>query len=263
MRIINPERFHRLVKEAQETGFSGWRFSWLTGRMVQEVPPWDYPSLVKGYFKNAHSALDMGTGGGELLASLGPLPEDTHATEAYPPNQTLALERLSTLGVKVHPIEEGAPLPFSDERFDLVISRHEGFEPSEVYRVLKPNGTFITQQVGGLDNLELNQVLEAHITFPYLGWGLASALTKLYEADFLIERSEKAALKSSFLDIGAVVYYLKAIPWQIKDFSPDTHYEELAIVHNIIERQGQFVATAHRFLIIAHKKATINEKNHH
>lgn len=255
MKIVNPQRFNILVKEAQDSGFSGWDFNWLRGRMLQENPPWDYPRLVKAYFKDVHSLLDMGTGGGELLAALAPLPPNTHATEAYPRNQILALERLSDLGVQVHPIEDGAPLPFQDERFDLIISRHESFDPQEIERLLKPHGTFITQQVGGLDNLKLNQVLEEDISFPYLGWGLAAALTGLYEAGFMIERAEKAALKTSFLDIGAVVYYLKAIPWQVKDFNPDTHFDSLVKLHNIIERQGQFVATAHRFLITARKKA--------
>jgi len=30
----------------------------------------------------------------------------------------------------------------------------------------------------------------------------------------------------------------------------------LAALHNIIERQGEFISTAHRFLLIAQKKAS-------
>lgn len=43
--------------------------------------------------------------------------------------------------------------------FDIIISRHEAFDIDEVYRLLKPNGLFITQQVGGLNNKELSQFL--------------------------------------------------------------------------------------------------------
>lgn len=254
MDIINPQRFQQLLSEAQSANFTGWDFQWLQGRMVQEEPPWDYPSIVRGYFKEVHSLLDMGTGGGELLASLAPLPPDTHATESYRPNQAIAHQALSPLGVFVHPLEENSPLPFPNNRFDLVINRHDGYDPIEVFRVLKPGGTFITQQVGGLDNLELNQVLEEGISFPFLDWDLATALTKLYEAKFKVIKAEKAALKSIFYDIGAVFYYLKAIPWQIPDFSLETHADKLAQLHHIIEIQGKFTATAHRFLIIAQKK---------
>lgn len=254
MKIINPERFQRLVNDAQKAHFSGWEFSWLEGRMIQNEPPWDYRALVTDALSNKSSLLDLGTGGGEFLASLVPLPLDTHATESYPPNQNLARERLSSLNVEVHATETDSPLPFSDQHFDLVISRHESYDPSEVWRILKPGGLFITQQVGGLDNLELNQVLEDDPSITFSNWGLAAALTGLYEVGFLIERAEKAALKSKFMDIGAVVYYLKAIPWQVEGFAVETHYSPLVELHNIIERQGEIVATAHRFLIVARKE---------
>lgn len=255
MKIINPERFQRLVKDAQNADFSGWEFSWLERRMIQEQPPWDYRALVTDFLNNTNSLLDLGTGGGEFLATLAPLPADTHATESYLPNQRIARERLAPLDVEVLSTTTDSPLPFSDSRFDLVISRHESYDPSEVWRILKPGGLFITQQVGGLDNLELNQVLEDHPSIPFSSWGLAGALTGLYETSFRIERAEKATLTSKFIDIGAVVYYLKAIPWQVEGFSLDTHYSQLVRLYNIIERQGEFIATAHRFLIIARKKA--------
>lgn len=257
MECIHPERFDRLVAEALAAGFSGWDFSWLDGRMIQCEPPWDYPGLIQSHFSGASSMLDMGTGGGELLASLGPLPPNTHATEAYPPNQQLARERLSPLGVEVHNIDNENPLPFPDSRFDLVINRHESFNPTELARILKPNGLFITQQVGGLDNLELNQVLEDKLSFPFTDWSLAKALTGLYEAGFFVDRAEKAALRSIFKDIGAVVYYLQVIVWQVVGFDPETYRDRLAVIHNIIEQEGQFVATAHRFLILAQKKGVL------
>ena len=254
MDIINPVRFQQLLSEAQSADFSGWDFRWLQGRMLQDDPPWDYSSIVSAYFQKVHSLLDMGTGGGELLASLEPLPPDTHATETYPPNQVIAHQTLSPLGVIVHPVHEKSSLPFEDNRFDLIINPHDDFDPVEVFRLLKPDGIFITQQVGGLDNLELNQALEDAPSFPFIDWSLTSALIELYETNFSVKRAEKAALKSTFTDIGAVLYYLKAIPWQVPGFSLETHEEKLVQLHNIIERQGQFVATAHRFLIIAQKR---------
>ena len=75
MDIIHPERFEQLVTEAQAADFEGWDFCWLEGRLVQEEPPWHYPEIVRAHFASVHSLLDLGTGGGELLASLIPLPE--------------------------------------------------------------------------------------------------------------------------------------------------------------------------------------------
>ena len=254
MEPINPERFQRLVTKAWSADFSGWDFKWLEGRLVEEPLPWDYARIVRGHFPGVRTLLDMGTGGGELLASLAPMPPETHTTESYPPNQVIAKTRLEPLGVQVHALQEGAPLPFPPNTIDLVINRHEEYHPTEVFRILRPGGLFITQQVGGLDNLELNQVLEDRLRFPFTNWCLAQALNNLYEAGFEVLHSDQATLRYTFLDIGAVVYYLKAIPWQIKAFSPETHQEGLTLIHNIIERRGQFVCTAHRFLIIAQKE---------
>ncbi len=243
------------MQEAQSTPFSGWDFSWLVGRMHQEEPPWHYPDLVTAHLQDTNRLLDMGTGGGEFLASLVPLPPETHATEAYPPNLPIAHMRLSPLGIKVHNITEDAPLPFEDQYFDLVINRHESYDHQEVYRILRPGGVFITQQVGELDNLELNLLLEEEKPQKLSDWGLEAEVFHLAEAGLRIKRAEKAALKTTFMDIGAVLYYLKAIPWQIDEFSIETHFEKLVRLHNFMEWQGELITTAHRFLIIAHKES--------
>ncbi len=96
--------FDRLVAEAFEASFSGWDFSWLEGRWRGSPPPWDYRQRVLAALPGVQSHLDMGTGGGELLASLAslaPLPPDTWATENHAPNMPIARARLEPLGVRV------------------------------------------------------------------------------------------------------------------------------------------------------------------
>jgi 2-polyprenyl-3-methyl-5-hydroxy-6-metoxy-1,4-benzoquinol methylase len=100
--------FARYVAEATEAPFTGWDFSYLRGRMEEERPTWDYAERVRARFSSVTSLLDMGTGGGEVLASLAPLPARATATEGYPPNVEVARARLAPLGVTVTAIE-GAP----------------------------------------------------------------------------------------------------------------------------------------------------------
>lgn len=254
MNIINPQRFNNLLKQAQSAPFTGWDFNWLSGRMDEEAPPWDFAQLVRNYIPKARALLDMGTGDGEFLSSLAPLPADTHATESYKPNLPIAQNRLYPLGVSVHHISDDADLPFGNQRFSLIINRHESYNPNEIFRLLKPGGIFITQQVGGLDNLEINQVLEEKITFPYTAYNLVTAETALNQAGLTIDQAQSAALKTEFYDIGALVYYLKAISWQVAGFNTKTHFEKLVLLHNFIERHGAFITTAHRFFILAHKE---------
>ena len=101
----------------------------------------------------------MDTGGGELLADLAPLPSETVASERYPPNIAVAKARLEPLGVQVVTPDDDEILPFENDRFDLVINRHGDFHAPELWRVIRPGGRFITQQVGNRNCLQINQAL--------------------------------------------------------------------------------------------------------
>lgn len=248
------ELFHFMVSEA-EAPFSGWNFSYIedTRRVQSEPLPWSFTSEVLMKVRHADSLLDMGTGGGEYLSALRPLPNETCATEAYAPNVGVARSRLEPLGVKVCEIDSDENLPFEDETFDVVINKHESFSSKEVHRILKPGGMFATQQVGGSDNAELNLQLGANADFGFADWHLESAARQIEGAGLHIIKQKEAFPKTRFYDAGAVVYYLKTIPWQIPDFSVSAYFEPLKDLHQIIVRDGFFASASHRFLIIARK----------
>ena len=252
--LKDNELFDYLVSEASKK-FEGWDFSYLesTGR-VQEFPlSWNYRNEVKIRLLEASSLLDMGTGGGEFLSSLSPFPKYTCATEGYEPNIIIARNRLEPLGVKVYRIDDDEYLPFDDETFDLVINRHESYSPREVKRILKKQGTFITQQVGGLNNREINELLGTP-KYEHYNWNLETAVTKLNEAGFKITEQKEDIVKTRFYDIGAIVFYLKAVPWQVPDFTVEKYFERLKQIHNMIQKEGYIDFTCHRFLVIAYKE---------
>jgi len=98
--------FETLIQEAEQAHFSGWDFSWLRERWIESEPDWDYGALVLERIPAAQALLDMGTGGGEFLASLPSRPAQTCATEAYPPNLPVARARLEPLGIPVSHVDE-------------------------------------------------------------------------------------------------------------------------------------------------------------
>lgn len=248
------EKFNKYIKD-YEASFEGWDFSYLSesGRMSEFPLTWNYYNEIMDYCNDAQSMLDMGTGGGEKLSALPFLPKETYATEGYPPNIKIAKERLEPLGIKVYPIEDDNNLPLETDKFDLIINRHESYSVAEVKRILKNNGYFITQQIGGLNDIELNTFLEAE-DFQYQDWNLTKASKELLDGGFEIITMKQDQTKTRFFDIGAVVYYLKAIPWQIPDFSVEKYYDKLFSFHRLIENKGFIDVTCHRFFIIASKK---------
>jgi SAM-dependent methyltransferase len=251
--VTDGAQFEGLVAEAMGQEFSGWDFSFMDGRWREDPPTWDYRTMILARVRRAASLLDMGTGGGEFLASLPHLPAETSATEGYPPNLPLARRRLEPLGVRVEPPLPGGRLPFADAGFDVVINRHEAYVPTEVRRVLRSGGRFLTQQVGGRDNIRLNQLLGAAGARQYADWDLGRAVDELEEAGLRITDAREEFPETVFVDVGAVVYYLKAVPWQIDGFSVDEYREPLLALHQMMQADGGLVVTSHRFLVEAER----------
>ncbi len=247
--------FETLVAAAWEQDFSGWDFRHLSGRWVASSLSWDYRQIVLDRMRGSLSMLDMGTGGGEFLATLQPFPPAVYATECYPPNIPIAKARLEPLGVTVYGLPDEDHLPFADNSLELVINRHESYVAGEVRRILKPGHSFVTQQVGGQNMLELNQHLQDEVEFIYSDWTLAYAVDELERAGFQVIDPREEYPVTAFKDIGAVVYYLKVISWQVEGFTPERYMAKLADIQRIIQDTGQFICREHRFLIEAVKPA--------
>lgn len=165
----------------------------------------------------------------------------------------VARRRLEPLGVKVYEVEDLAyHLPFEDNLFDLIINRHGYYFAQEVLRILKPGHRFITQQVGGSVHAELNSLLGAE-QYQYFYWTLDYAVNELEAAGWhILEQKEDYPVRR-FFDVGAIVYYLKAIPWQVPKFSVEKYFDKLVEIHNIIQRQGYIDFHDHCFFIVAQK----------
>ena len=68
----------------------------------------------------------------------------------------------------------------------------------------------------------------------------------------IVEQKEHFFI-TRFYDTGAIVYYLKAIPWEVPDFSIDKYFDKLVAIHHLIQREGYLDVPFHMFFIRAHK----------
>ena len=206
-------------KSEEQQPFSGWDFSYLDGRMLEDQHPWSYSSRAAELMHGSSSVLDMGTGGGErFLKLLEYWPKKVVATEEYPPNVKLAKERLAPFGAKVVDFQLTlvGQMPFADGEFELVLNRHSGFNPREVARILAAGGTFLTQQVHGLWVEDLLALFDARPQWPMQPPGMY--IPELESAGWASYRLEEWSGRLVFTDVGAIVYYLKAVPWLVPGF---------------------------------------------
>lgn len=250
---MNREVLLNQWREEERRGMYGWDFSHLENRYEVSPLPWDYRERVREFLRPGVRLLDMGTGGGELLLTLRHPYELTSVTEGWAPNVELCRKRLEPLGITVreYDSERGGPMPFDDNSFDLVLNRHESYDLVEVRRVLKKNGFFLTQQVGGENNLPLIQQLCSGFPGNYVGFNLENELPKFRNAGFRVMRSDQAYLEGRFLDVGALVFQASVTPWEFPGFSVDNCQEVLFRFQDMVEKQGFVPTLEHRFLIVA------------
>jgi SAM-dependent methyltransferase len=243
--------YEYLTKE-YNAPFAGWDFSYLSGRMEQDSLTWDYKKIVEKHLPGKETLLDMDTGGGEFLGSLSNLPQKIYATEGYKPNIPVAEKKLKEKNIIVKPIERAGEIPFDDKYFDVIINRHGSYKTMEIKRALKKDGIFITQQVGGLNGIDINTAFETK-TMEHIEWGLMKNIEMFKNSGMEIIEMGESIGKMKFKDIGAVVYYLKCIPWQVEDFSIGKYYKKLEIMNDIIENAGYINFLLHRFYIVVKK----------
>ena len=242
-------------REEEIAHIHGWDFSHIDGRHREDTDfPWDYRKVIGEYLRPDQKLLDIDTGGGEFLLSLGHPHENTAATENYPPNVQLCKETLLPLGICFRTADAKEKLPFDDGSFDVVINRHGDKNPAEIYRVLKPGGVFISQQVGAENDRELVQLLCGDIPSPFPEQYLQKAAEQFRNTGFSILRQEECFRPISFFDVGALVWFARIISWEFAGFSVETHLENLLKAQRILEQTGAIEGRTHRFLLVAQKQ---------
>jgi SAM-dependent methyltransferase len=231
-----------LLDEAARRPLLGWDISY-GGRIETAAPPWNFEGVVDAWAARSPDLLDMGTGGGEWL-SRRPFPKRrTVATEAWLPNVPVAQARLAPLDVSVVAVG-GAPdnadqagadslpgLPFADGAFHLVTNRHESFVAAEVARVLAPGGRFVTQQVGSDLGAPFRGLLGAAPLQAASVWRLSVAVDQVQSAGLDVTLWGEAETRMTFVDIGALAWYLRHLPWVMPEFDIDRHREALVALH--------------------------------
>lgn len=187
-----------------------------------------------------------------MIGSLPTLPGLPVATEGYPRSIANAAPRLRARGVHLVVTSPAVPgLPFADEAFELVISRHPvDVHWREVARVLRPGGTYFAQHVGPHSLRSLTEFLSGPITTPPKR-AVEVERSAAEDAGLVVKAMQLEHVRTAFHDIGAVVYFLRLVPWIVPGFTVAGYREPLRRLHEVIEREGAFETFASRTLVEA------------
>jgi len=238
-------------KKDEKAVFSGWDFSYLKERYSVENPPWNYKSIAKKLVKKSKAVLDVETGGGEVFAFFAPFSGKAVAVEGYKPNVEVAKKKLEPLGVKILEVNNVKNLPFKDEEFDLILNRNGAYDAKEIFRILEHGGLFLTQQVESSNMKDLKEFFGVESKFK--DKTLVIAEKEFREAGFKIMKAHEWEGRYVFNDVGAVVYFLKAIPWIVDNFKIEYHIDHLKKLQKKLNEEGKLVFFQKLYLILGEK----------
>ncbi|GHC98733.1 class I SAM-dependent methyltransferase [Zhihengliuella salsuginis] len=250
--------FDDLVAEAAAADVTGWGFEFLDGRAAEERPWWGYVRQQADALSQSEAALDLDTGGGEVLAEALELaarrPSATAATEGWEPNLLRARSRLEPLGVRVAAAAPGEALPFAAGAFDLVTSRHPvAPDWAGTARVLASGGRYLAQHVGPASAFELVEYFLGPQPEARKGRDPEREAEQARAADLDVDELLTARCRMEFHDVGAVVWILRKCPWWVPDFTPERYAAKLRALDARLRREP-FVAHSTRHLIRATRR---------
>lgn len=246
--------FDELVAEAETADVSGWGFGWLDGRATEQRPPWGYARLLAGRLATVTAALDIDTGGGEVLDEAPRLPPVMVATEGWAPNLERARARLEPRGVQVVEAGPDATLPMPEQSFDLVTSRHP-VRPrwSEIHRLLRPAGTYFAQHVGPESAFELIERFVRPAPEARRGRHPDDEVLAATRVGLEVIDLQTTSCRLEFFDVGAIVWTLRKCVWWVPDFSVRRYETQLRELDRHIREHGSFLAHSTRHLIEARR----------
>lgn len=251
------ELLAKWLHEQEIAHIKGWDFSHIRGRYQEEDDlPWNFKDIIQSYMKDTDELLDMETGGGEFLLSFAHDPAHTAAIEGYEPNIRICEERLLPRGINFKVADGGDPLPFGDDSFDLITNRHGKYNISELKRVLKRGGLFLTQQVGAENDRELVELLMGKIDIPFPEAYLSIARQEFSERGFDIIEEAEAYRPILFYDVGALVWFARIIDWEFPNFEVNKCQKNLFIAQEILENEGVIRGRIHRYYFVARKQGS-------
>jgi hypothetical protein len=163
----------------------------------------------------------------------------------------MAKTRLEPLWIKFIADYSDADIPLPDASLDLILNRHGAYCEEELMCLLKPGVIFLTKQVGGHNDIRLNELIQDEVEFMVSCWTKDLISRQLKDAGVELLTVKEKFPPAESRDIGAVVFHLCDISWQIKDFNINKYHDKLYRIHQKILTNCPLQLHEHSILVEA------------
>ena len=119
---------------------------------------------------------------------------------------------------------------------------------------MKPGGIFLTQQVAGNNLQDFAEEFETDTPMAFLKETFDYWVKEIQNAGLKIIEAEEWQGHLEFLDVGAIAYFIKAIPWTAPDFDINKNMHDLEKLQRRLDKGERLVFTQGRFLFQSQKQ---------
>jgi len=240
-------------KYREPAKLKGWDFSKV--KVIEEGPRIDYPKIVESYLRRNATILDIGTGGAEKLLGFAPKVREAIAIDVDRKMIKIAAENLGKSGL--HNVDlilcDSENMPIVEACIDLVLDRHSPFNAKEVSRILKPNGTFVTQQVSEGDKRNFKQIFQRGQLYGEKHGTLKRRyLKELQEAGLRIIKEQTVDTIEYYQSMDDVVFLLVNTPI-IPNFDFEKEQDKLEEIEEKSTTNKCIRTNSERFFIVGRK----------
>lgn len=208
--------------------------------------------LEKHLYSDDHAAF-ITLDGGHFVNSVENLPRVSYVIDGFEESAKYVLENRL---VKILNLTKDKLLPFKKERLDVFVNKDLNYNFSEVFRVLKEDGSFILNQIGSNHLLEIGAMF-----FPLqikASWDVETCEQQLNNAGFVVLEQGEDKGQIRFRSMSAIMYYFKTIA-NDKVENMESYINQFALIYRQIKAQGYFMVSTHKFYIVAKKRSGMKD----
>lgn len=210
--------------------------------------PFRLEKIMQKYEKEDDHMAIVSMDGGQFVEHLDKLPTITYVVESLVDE---AMERLKNKGVKVTTYANRNQLPFKDEKMDMVVNKLTNYDKFEAFRVLKPGGYLIVDQLGSNNYKEIANMF---IPFKMRGrWDKENCIRTLRDIGMEIIDSYEEEGYIRFRSLASLLTFMRGFsPERVENY--DKYINFYARIVEEIKEKEYFDLTTHRFIVVAQKK---------
>lgn len=216
--------------------------------MEASLPTYDITTTINQYLDDDKHVAFMSADGGKFVSDIKELPPITYVIDGRP-NE--AREVLDSDNIKITTLTKEGRLPFKDDKIDLVINELANYDKFELYRVLKPGGYVILNQLGS-DNYK--EIIKMFIPFRIKGsWDKDACKNSLSEIGLDIVDAKENRGYLRFNTLAGLFAFMKSFaPDRVSKY--EIYIDFYAKALKQIKEKKFFDLTTHQFMVIARKK---------